>query len=158
MSAPFSYPVSPHERRHGPQGYVSYQSFRPWLRDDFRFRCVFCLLREQWGKTRGTFDLDHFYPVSFRPDLATVYDNLLYICATCNDAKGSQKVPDPCQVLLAGKVRVRDDGTILAETPEARRLIRALGLDDPEYTEFRLMWIGIIQLAERYDTELHRKL
>ena len=59
MSAPFDYPA-PHLRRHGPMGYADYASYRPWLRDEFSFRCVYCLLREQWGRVRGLFDLDHF--------------------------------------------------------------------------------------------------
>ena len=33
-----------------------------------------------------------------------------------------------------------------------------LGLDDREYTEFRLMWMEIVDLAAREDPELHRKL
>jgi hypothetical protein len=56
----FDYPPGPHVRRHGPRGYADLESFRPWLRDEFDFRCVYCLLREQWGRTRGTFELDYF--------------------------------------------------------------------------------------------------
>src|SRR5262245_25485507 len=128
MPGPFTYPTLPHKRRHGPQGYADYASYRPWLRDEFTFRCVYCLLRVQWGKLRGTFDLDHFQPVCHRPDLVTTYDNLLYACVACNAAKGSRQIPDPTQVLLDGTVRVEDDGSIIADTPEGRRLIRVLGL------------------------------
>lgn len=158
MPGPFTYPALPHQQRHGPQDYADYASYRPWLRDEFTFQCVYCLLREQWGKLRATFTLDHFHPVCHRPDLTTTYDNLLYACAMCNAAKGSQQAPDPCQVFLDGTVRVHDDGSIVANSPEARRLIRALGLDDPEYTEFRLLWIGIVQLAERHEPELYQQL
>jgi hypothetical protein len=55
-------------------------------------------------------------------------------------------------------VRVNEDGTIEADTPEARRLIRVLGLDDAEYTEFRMLWIGIVALAFRRDRTLFRRL
>ena len=55
----FRYPAQPLARRHGPCGYADYQSFRPWLRDEFSFRCVYCLIREQWGRVTGEFDLDH---------------------------------------------------------------------------------------------------
>ena len=37
------YPESRPERIHGPVGYASYESFRPWLRDEFTFRCVYKL-------------------------------------------------------------------------------------------------------------------
>ena len=40
---PFDYPVASHQRRHGPRGYSQPESYRPWLRDEFSFRCVYCL-------------------------------------------------------------------------------------------------------------------
>ena len=70
MTAPFTYPAAPHTRRHGPRGYADYESYRPWLRDEFAFRCVYCLLREAWGPPKGAYALDHFLPVAARPDLA----------------------------------------------------------------------------------------
>ena len=33
---PFAYPALPHQRRHAPRGYASYESYRHWLRDEFR--------------------------------------------------------------------------------------------------------------------------
>ncbi len=42
----FTYPPPVTERRHGPGGYVDYGSYRPWLRDEFVFRCVYCLNRD----------------------------------------------------------------------------------------------------------------
>jgi hypothetical protein len=128
------------------------------LRDEFTFRCVYCLLREQWGLVRGTFDIDHFLPVAQHPEQATSYDNLVDSCATCNVAKGSRHVPDPCQVMLREAVRVKDDGTIEADTSKARCLIRVLGLNDPEYTEYRLLWIGIIALAREHAPALFQRL
>jgi hypothetical protein len=156
--AAFRYPDAPHVRRHGPRGYIDYGSYRPWLRDEFTFRCVYCLLREQWGRVRGIFDIEHFLPIAHHPGQSRAYHNLLYGCATCNAAKGSQLVPDPCRVLLSQDVTVGEDGRILASTPEAARVIRILGLDDAEYTEFRLLWLGIIRLAERYDPTLYHRL
>jgi len=154
----FLYPLQRHVRRHGPQSYASYESYRPWLRDEFSFRCVYCLLREQWGRTRGVFELDHFFPVSVHPDKEWSYDNLLYCCATCNAAKKAKLLPDPCQALVHDEVWVNDDGTIEARTTAAWKLIRVLGLDTPEYTEFRVLWLGIVQLAEQHDTKLFRRL
>ena len=51
----FDYPANRQERRHGPSGYASYESYRPWLRDEFEFRCVYCLKRETWGQVTGDF-------------------------------------------------------------------------------------------------------
>src|SRR5436189_4195959 len=117
----FDYSPTPHLRRHGPRGYTDVDSFRPWLRDEFDFRCVYCLLREQWGRTRGTFELDHFLPVALHPGGERTYDNLLYACARCNGAKGVRRLPDPCQVLSAGQVEVHEDGTIEGRTKAVRK-------------------------------------
>lgn len=59
---PFEYPGAAHQRRHGPQGYRLPDSYRPWLRDEFAFRCVYCLIREQWGRVTAEFDVDFFLP------------------------------------------------------------------------------------------------
>lgn len=158
MTAPFDYPSSPHVRRHGPRGYAGYESYRPWLRDEFSFRCVYCLTREVWTQLAGAYAIDHFTPVVSRPDLATEYDNLLYACAACNLAKGGQVVPDPLAVLLNPAVRVTEDGAIHAESPEAAKLIELLGLDRGRLTEFRELWIGIVRMAERADPALYRRL
>lgn len=53
---PFEYPSAPLVRRHGPVGYLDYSSFRPWLRDEFGFRCVYCLRREQWEPNLSVFE------------------------------------------------------------------------------------------------------
>ena len=155
---PFPYPARPQERRHGPRGYADHGSFRPWLRDDFHFRCVYCLLREQWGRARGTFGIDHFLPVALHPERSLVYDNLVNCCLACNDAQGKRVIPDPCQYLVDGAVTVRHDGSLSVRTREARRIVAKLGLDDRETRAFRALWLGIIDMAERYDPPLYRRL
>lgn len=151
---PFKYPELPHVRRHGPTGYDAYESYRPWLRDEFVFRCVYCLRREKWVIRHGNYDIDHLEAQADRPDLMLDYDNLIYSCHTCNLAKGRRQVPNPCNCMLAETVEVFEDGRISANTPEATRIIRVLGLDSPEHTEFRMNLIGIISLAKDHDPEL----
>ncbi len=158
MSSPFLYPLDSHVLRHGPQGYSDYSSYRPWLRDEFSYRCIYCLLREQWGRVRGIYAIDHFLAVSRHPAGITDYENLLYACATCNTAKGDRVIPDPLAVLVGSTVRVEEDGTIHTDNPEAARLIELLGLASPQSTEFRMLWIGIVSLATRYEPDLYRRL
>jgi hypothetical protein len=158
MTTPFVYPPVPHVRRHGPMGYADYASYRPWLRDEFSFRCVYCLIREQWGRVRGVYDIDHFLPVVNHTGLALDYDNMLYACTTCNTAKASREIPDPLLVLTSPNVQVGEDGVMRAATPEAARLIELLGLNGKLAVEFRLLWIGIVALTARGDPDLYRKL
>ena len=154
----FLYPSARHVRQHGPRGYAGVESYRPWVRDEFAFRCVYCLFREQWGRVKAGFSLDHFLPVLMYPQHEHSYNNLLYACAACNLSKGAVILPDPTQVLVEGNVRVHEDGRIEGITREGRRIIRLLGLDSPEETEARLLWIGIIALAQRADPALYRRL
>jgi hypothetical protein len=158
MTAPFTYPAAPHVRRHGPQGYADHESYRPWVRDEFAFRCVYCLLRETWGPFKGVYALDHFLPIAARPDLALEYDNLLYACVSCNLSKGSMRTPDPLSGLLDPAVKVSEDGRIHADTPQARKLIDQLGLNRPQLQEFRELWIRIVRLAAQHDPALFRRL
>jgi HNH endonuclease len=145
---PYTYPNSPHVRLHGPAGYAAYKSYRDWLRDEFLFRCAYCLHREKWSPPRGAWHIDHLLSQEEFPDQINEYDNLVYACAGCNLAKGKRDVPDPCSCLLHDAVEVFEDGRIEARTPEARRTIRVLGLDSPEDTEFRCQLIGIYQLKD----------
>jgi hypothetical protein len=153
MTIPFTYLDCPHQRRHGPRGYANYESYRPWLRDEFAFRCVSCLTREAWGPFTEVNALDHFVAVALRPELAGQYDNLLYSYTSCNSSKGSHRTPDPTAVLLAPGVRVTGDGVLHAETPEAARLIELVGLNRPRLREFREPWIRIVRLAVRIPTQ-----
>jgi len=72
-------------RRHGPRGYADYRACKPWLRDEFTFRCIYCLTRERWYPSgHEEFGVDHVKPVSAAADLIVDYDNLLYACSSCN--------------------------------------------------------------------------
>ena len=124
----YSYPAAKHARRHGPRGYFAYESYRPWLRDEFSFRCIYCLIREQWGRTLGAFDIDHFLPQVIEPNKKTEYENLVYSCARCNAVKSSQSIPDPLSVLIEGIVQVLPDGFIETTTTSAEELVEKLDL------------------------------
>jgi hypothetical protein len=150
---PFAYPDTPHTRKHGPFGYKDYESYRDWLRDEFSFRCVFCLTREQWGRVRGAWDIDHFYPQSRDPGRKLDYDNLLYVCRSCNVTKSSHLVPDPCGVSLGECLRVNEDGSIAALRREGELLIEILRLDNKDYTRARYLVIKTIQALASGDWE-----
>ena len=109
----FEYPKTPHIRRHGPSGYKDYASFKDWLRDEFSFRCVYCLHREQWYNRGATFHVEHFTPSALEPFRTCDYTNLLYACATCNEAKCDiLGLPDPCEVAFHDCLCIRTDGRV----------------------------------------------
>jgi len=146
---PYAYPTAPHVRRHGPGGWTDYQKYRPWLRDEFAFRCVYCLDREVWRDMRERLHIDHFQPQALRPGLKCEYTNLLYLCPACNGLKRDSILPDPCKVALGDCLHVHPDGRIEASSAEGERLVDVLALDEPTTRRRRRLILGaILSLAE----------
>jgi len=151
----FTYSAVPHVRRHGPYGYKTYESYRDWLRDEFSFRCVFCLRREQWSLVMGTWDIDHFAPQHGHPQRRLDYKNLLYICHTCNIAKSDQIVSDPCEVAFGECVEVHEDGTIDALNENGEILIETLRLGNADHTRFRHLIITTLRSLVIHDRQTY---
>jgi HNH endonuclease len=154
---PFIYPSQPHIRRHGPRGYRDRESYRPWLRDEFAFRCVYCLRREQWDRATSL-HIEHFLPTSQFPAQELIFDNLLYACTRCNAAKSDQATANPCRFLLASAVTAETDGRLSATEPRSKQLIAQLRLNCQEMVHFRRLWLEIIAMAKRANPELYRQL
>jgi HNH endonuclease len=135
----FRYADTPHTRRHGPQGYQDYRSYKPWLRDEFAFRCVYCLCRERWFPDGDdNFSVDHIRPRSVASEHISDYSNLVYACCQCNAAKqGATGVPDPCEEPFGRHLGVLADGTIRGLTTEGVELIKICRLDRPKLNAFR---------------------
>jgi HNH endonuclease len=154
----FEYPVEPHVRRHGPEGYKNYRSFRDWLRDEFKFRCVYCLHRERWYGRGATFHVEHCTPVKNDPTRKCDYSNLVYACATCNESKSDIiNLPNPCEVSFRDCLRILDDGRIEALNDEGEKLKQALQLDSQSNTEYRGRWIRILEGLRVSDPDLYRE-
>jgi len=154
----FDYPAQRSHRRHGPVGYADYESYREWLRDEFCFRCIYCLKRETWGRVTGEFELDHFEPQSVSPEKALEYQNLVYACRTCNLIKNACSIDDPFVTLHNGNLRCGQDGRLVAVSKEATRLIATLDLNAPRAIEWRRLWSRIVSMAEVADASLFEML
>lgn len=152
----FAYSESSTSRRHGPLGYSNYSDFKPWLRDEFSFRCVFCLIRERLYEPDGEdkFAVEHVRPRASRPDLTCDYDNLVYACTKCNSFKSTlETVLHPCDDALGEHLEVRDDGTIHAMTEEGADFIRVLRLDREELTTFRRNLLNVLRAVFQRPTD-----
>lgn len=155
----FAYPEEPHQRRHGPSGYKSYESYRDWLRDEFSYRCVFSLIRETWIGRKAHFDIDHLEPQNSREDLVCEYDNLLYVTHRVNLVRGKRSLPDPCKVALGKCLRVdADTGEIHAKNDVGGKIIDVLKLNSPDATADRLKWLSILCSVAQTDEEGFRRL
>jgi hypothetical protein len=158
----FVYPSEPHTRKHGPAGYIDYESYRDWLRDEFSYRCVFSLFREAWPQTR--FHIDHLVSQKDRPDLVCDYDNLILLEGRLNLVKGKRRLPDPCKVALGDCLIVHTVGERMG-CIEARNgskigelVIRVLRLDSDDATNTRRLWLELLRAAARINESLFREL
>lgn len=159
LPSPIAYPAAPHPRSHGPQGYKGYSDFKLFLRDEFVFRCVYCLDRERWYPNRdGSFSVDHFVPKSIEPGRETDYDNLVYACVRCNSNKQATVVGlDPTMAAFGDHFRTDDGGRIEGLSPEAADLIDHLNLNDGPALATRRAALAILRLKGRYpaDEDVH---
>jgi 5-methylcytosine-specific restriction endonuclease McrA len=159
MLTPFAYAAVPHQRKHGPQGYVNYQEYKDWLRDEFTFRCVYCLEREMWYPSRAAaFSVDHVIPQVEDDSLICIYDNLVYACVRCNAAKRDVKLLDPTATGFGQHLRVEPDGSITALTVEGKDLIAMLHLDKRPAVDVRAEYLRRLRLKEQYPSDqlIHR--
>jgi hypothetical protein len=144
---PYVYPATPHARRHGPLGYLGHRAFKPWLRDEFSFRCVYCLVRERWYPNgQDSFSIDHWLAQALAPERVWDYENLLYACLRCNSWKQASLLPDPSTTPYGNHLLVRDNGVIEGLTQEGARLIEVLKLDDPQLTSYRRRLLDALRL------------
>jgi hypothetical protein len=147
MLTPFAYPSEPHQRKHGLAGYSNYQEYKDWLRDEFTFRCIYCLEREMWYPSRAAaFSVDHVIPQCEDAALGCHYDNLVYACLRCNSAKQDLRLLDPSTTAFGMHLRIENDGSITALTTEGKDLIEILHLDKDPAMKVRAKYLRQVQL------------
>jgi 5-methylcytosine-specific restriction endonuclease McrA len=160
----FEYPQTTHQRRHGPRGYNDPRSFKPWLRDEFDFRCVYCLWRETWSADGDdSFCVEHLKPQSRYPDLIREYNNLAYACRGCNSAKQDRESPlAEDQLPLAAHLELQADGHVAAKTADGEQLIEMCLLNRPAMVNARqtlsLLWKLLNQTPTTDADELKDRL
>ena len=140
------YAMERHQRRHGPLGYVDYKSYKPWLRDEFTFRCAYCLWRENWcADGDGSFGVDHVRPQASHSEQSCVYDNLVYACCRCNSVKQDRPLPmDPCDEGWGKHLQSLSDGTVGAITPLGQRMIEVCRLNRPALVQARIRILRLL--------------
>jgi len=152
LPTPFAYPTTPHSRRHGPRGYADYKLYKPFLRDDFTFRCVYCLARETWYPDgQDSFSVEHFDAKTANRARECDYENLFYACTLCNSFKWKNAICiDPSQVGLAHHLRVHDNGQIEGLTPEGKQLIALLHLADERAIQVRQEMLSLLRAKRKH--------
>jgi HNH endonuclease len=149
VAASFEYPVSAHQRCHAPAGYLDYENYKPWLRDEFAFRCVYCLERERWYPSRSAaFSVDHVIPQAVAPTRVCDYENLVYACLRCNSGKKDVLLPDPTRLCTMECLSVDEDGAIRALSVDCADLIDLLHLNDSPAIDTWRTYLRIMKLKQ----------
>ena len=146
----FTYPRSFHVRRHGPRGYRNYRAYKPWLRDEFDFRCVYCLWRERWcADGDHAFSVNLLLPRTTHPQRLCDYDNLVYACCQCNALKqDAPAVINPCAEGLGQHLELQSDGSVRALTEHGAEQIALCRLNRPRLLEARRMMLELLRMLE----------
>lgn len=154
-----SYPDSPCMRRWSPS-FDKYSRYKPWLRDEFCFRCVYCLARETWADGGSDlFGCDHILPKSLNPALVCQYENVVYCCNLCNCKKGPRILIDPCSEALGRHLRMQRDGRVMALTEEGQVLIIKLKINHcKRVRRRRSVFRDIESVLETHDSSAHQAL
>ena len=151
---PFAYPIVPHTPSHGPAGYADAASYKPWLRDDFAFRCAYCLMRERWDPSpsgHAGFGVDHVQARAVAGELVADYANLVYACNMCNSMKGTAPLPlQPRSAAFGLHVRVGPDGAIEALTEPGQAFLELFGLDSPGRDSLRFDKLVILRSKQTH--------
>jgi hypothetical protein len=162
---PFGYPSEPHQRKHGPAGYTHYEEYKPWLRDEFTFRCVYCLVREVWYPDRAaSLSVDHVEPQNEAPQRVYDYTNLVYACTQCNSFKKRVRLIDPTAVAFGKHLWIDESGQVRAAdvegklSDEAQLMIRQLHLNEDPHLSERRYRLDVLALKREHpaDDRVHR--
>lgn len=127
-----------------PTLYADYSRYRSLLRQDFRYRCAYCLMNEFYLGGEAGCEIDHHRPQhgpAARPDLVNVYENLYWCCRECNQNKGDtwpspqewsegRRFLDPCRPEDDHDLHWRafSDGTVEPITPPGAYTVENLML------------------------------
>lgn len=77
------------------------------LAEDFDHRCAYCDDLDKYNGGERSYHVEHFAPKEKFPALKFTYDNLLYACPYCNEAKSDKWPSDKAEVSV-----VNDKGFI----------------------------------------------
>ena len=145
----FDYSAKLHSHRHGPSGYKNYEEYKPWLRDEFRFTCVYCLVRERWQRGgHRHFSVEHIIPRVVDSNRIVDYNNLIYACVDCNSLRQDRAVLDPFSDAFVAHLHIDAEGIITGLTSAGVAHIKILLLDSEELTQYRRKMIQTVRLIE----------
>ena len=174
------------KRRNSYPSYSRYNRYRDLIREDCRYRCVYCDIHElELGRELETRDermtLDHFRPQAYYENLQNDPLNLVLCCPVCNRKKaddwpaydqrhgglivGNSGYIDPFADNRSLYFQVSDDGSLVPLRHPASYMIRLLVLNRSAAKRIRRrriqLYENLLALESYFEaaiTKLERKL
>lgn len=150
------------KRRNPKRKFRDYTKYKPWLREDFKYACVYCTVHE--GEFGGfhSFHVEHFKPKSKFPELIIEYTNLLYACWKCNSLKGEdwpsdnplksgKGYLDPCRYDYEKYFILNNDGILVGKNKAATYMIERLHLNSYFLIKIRNEREKICESIKKYE-------
>lgn len=75
---------------------------KKYLAQDFDHRCAYCDDLDRYNGGMRSYHVEHFAPKEKFPALKYTYDNLLYACPYCNEAKSDKWPSDSPEISVVG--------------------------------------------------------
>jgi 5-methylcytosine-specific restriction endonuclease McrA len=133
-----------------------YRKYLPYLRRDFWGLCAYCRTHDRAVGGPLTYAVDHFRPTTLFPSFALAYENLYYVCSTCNANKGSRwpskgeeengyRFLDPIIDRFDDHFQERDDCIWIPKTRPAEYTMKNLDFNRPHLLEVRRMLRHIVR-------------
>ena len=151
---PFKYPHVKHKRSSNPPSYTTYQEYKPFLKEEFGKKCVYCCKISPF-EDKGGFHVDHYRPKSLFANLTNEYLNLFYSCAACNRFKStywsdipSERLLNPCDNVMNQHVSF-EKCMIAGKDSQGELFVRLLHLNDNDSVKYRgLLGAMIVKLVK----------
>lgn len=142
--------------------FKNYRRYKDELAKDFNHHCGYTHCCDKYFGGIKTFQIDHFKPCSFYPQLKNEYNNLVYCCSSVNRLKSNDdnsNYLDPCSEDYNIHFGRRHDGRIYGKTKEGEYMVRKLSLNLSLYAIFwnleRLdLRISLLEQKEKDNPEL----
>ncbi len=153
----FQYPKSKIKRKLSPRQFKRYQSYKPYLQEEFSRVCVYCRQPDSSAPNLN-FGVDHYRPKGI-PRFASLvcnYENLYYCCGNCNSRKSDDWpvdenigpfVVNPCDYEMASHLRfVASTGRVDSRTAYGKHTEELLQLNDDIRVQYRRYTLKIVSL------------
>jgi hypothetical protein len=135
-----------------------YRVWKPQIRREGRYQCVYCAIKEQQFGGLRNFHVEHYRPRKHFPQLTEDIVNLFYACGICNSFKGGSwpsepdadhsvaAFPCPADVDYSDILNIEDDYTLVSSVRAGCFLIERLYLNRPQLIYTRRFFAMVLRL------------